>query len=155
MPSTDIQKKKKMFSIPFLLHEDDISDEYHNIRISKICTSAMLDLLGKRRRWRFVCREHAKNNTVPSHALKGRTPYSKRKWNTLLEEDLKTHFDQLKQEAEPIATGVVRELTGETNLRDVAYVGIATESPIHQNFDRLPLMLNKSKTKTTEKGILV
>jgi hypothetical protein len=118
MPATGIQKKKKMFSIPFLLHEDDNSDEYHNLRISKICTSAMLDLLGKRRRWWFVCREHAKNNTLPSHALKGRTPNNKRKWNTLFEEDLKTHFEQLKQEAEPVATGVVRELTGETNLRD-------------------------------------
>jgi hypothetical protein len=71
--ATDIQKKKKIFSIPSLFHEDDNSDEYHNLRISNICTSAMLDLLGKRRRWWFVCREHAKNNTLPSHALKGRT----------------------------------------------------------------------------------
>jgi hypothetical protein len=34
-------------------------------------------------------------------------------------------------------------------------VGIVTESTIHQNFDPLPLMLHKSKTQTTEKGILV
>jgi hypothetical protein len=110
--------RKKMFSIPYLLHEDDISDEYHDLLISKICTSAMLDLPGKRRRWWFVCLDHAKNNTLPSHALKGRIPNNKRKWNTLFEEDLKNHFEQLKQEAEPIATGVVRESTGETNLRD-------------------------------------
>jgi hypothetical protein len=34
-------------------------------------------------------------------------------------------------------------------------VGIVTESTIHQSFDRQPLMLRKSKTQTTEKGILV
>jgi hypothetical protein len=49
----------------------------------------MLDLLGKRRRWWFVCLDYAKDNTLPSHALKGRTPNNKRKWQTLFEEDLK------------------------------------------------------------------
>jgi hypothetical protein len=46
MPAADMLKKKNV-SIPFLLHEDDNSDEYQNLRVSKICTSAMLDLLEK------------------------------------------------------------------------------------------------------------
>jgi hypothetical protein len=55
--------------------------------------------------------EHAEKNTLPSHALNGRTSNNKRNWNALFEEDFKTHFEQLKQESGPI-TGVVRELTG-------------------------------------------
>jgi hypothetical protein len=65
MPAADMLKKK-MFSIPFLLQEDGNSDEYHNLRISKICTSAMLDLLGKKPlvvRLQESCRE--KHSSLP------------------------------------------------------------------------------------------
>jgi hypothetical protein len=72
----------------------------------------------KKKDWWYTCLKHSLNNTLPSHGLKGKTPNNKRKWDDQFRSALEEHFEQLKSEAEPISTGVVRELTGETTLRD-------------------------------------
>jgi hypothetical protein len=63
------------------------------------------------------------NNTLPSDAFKGRTPNNKRRWNDICHEALIGHFEDLKREAKPIATGVVRDITEELSLRDTDIFG--------------------------------
>jgi hypothetical protein len=88
-----------------------------------LCASALLDLLGKKKNWWYVCRQHALNNTVPSHPSKVKTPNNKRKWNEVYHDALKDHFEQLKKEVEPTASGVKRDINGETTLQyDVDYL---------------------------------
>jgi hypothetical protein len=118
----DVNQPKLRFAIPFLLSKDDNPNDYANLRSTKICGSALLDIIGKGKKWRYKCRNHAISNTLPSHGLKGRVPNNKRKWNDLYEVALEQHFEQLVKEAEPTAVGLVRELTGETSLRN-ALVG--------------------------------
>jgi hypothetical protein len=77
-----------------------------------------MDLLLKGLRFWKSCVHHHTSNTIPSHKLKGKLPNNKRKFLEDYQESLNEHFEELEKEAEPIATRYVRELTGETTLRD-------------------------------------
>ena len=78
----------------------------------------MQALLGKGRDWWKSCTDHNKNMTLPNHKLTGRPSNKRRRFLQDFEEQLTEHFEELKREAEPIATRYVREITGETSLRD-------------------------------------
>jgi hypothetical protein len=109
-----------VFPIPFILSEDDCMefDHYSNLRKSKICRDALVDILGLGRIYWSTCLQHALNNTLPDYKLKGRTTNRKRKWDATYFDSLVVHFEELRKEAVPIATRFVRERTGETTTRD-------------------------------------
>lgn len=118
MPIEDRTRHDKRYRIPFILHESDSMADYNILQEATVCQSSLARLLGRGRKWWYACRKHAMANTFPKHALKGREPNNKRKWNQDFDEDLAEHFESLRKEAEPFATSFVREKTGETTLRD-------------------------------------
>jgi hypothetical protein len=89
--------KSRELRIPFILGSDNVPEIFGELRDAKICSHALMSLLGKGFRWWKNCLDHNDNMTRPMHT---------------------DHFEQLKKEAEPIATRSVRETTGETTLRD-------------------------------------
>ena len=108
----------KRFPIPFLLSDKDKPEEYGELRQSKVCVSSLLDLIGKGKDWWRSCTKHAMANMLPSHKLIGRVSNNKRKFDELWGEALDNHFQDLKKEAAPLATRLVREKTGQNTLRD-------------------------------------
>lgn len=115
---SNLNVRHKRYRIPFITSSDDDPEDYIPLKEATACPSAIMELLGKGRRWWNTCKEHADRNTLPSHKSKGKISNNKRKFNTGYAQALKDHFELLKKEAEPVATGWVREKTGETTLRD-------------------------------------
>jgi len=109
---------RKKYRIPFILHAEDNSSDYLLLRNTLICSNAMMDVLSKGYKWWKDCVDHNKNMTLPMHKLTGKMSNKRRSFLSNFEEDLIDHFEELKLEAEPIATRYVREVTGETTLRD-------------------------------------
>ncbi len=117
-------KNSPLYPIPFLLRpaKDDVEEEevtdFGPLSETLICRDSLMDLLNIGYRWWITVTNHCKNHTLPSHKLRGLVANNKRKWNDLFESDLIDHFEELRREAEPIATRFVRELTGELSERD-------------------------------------
>ena len=109
---------KHVFRMPFILHPNDNAQDYATLRETFICQNAMMTVLSKGYRWWRDCVTHHKNMTLPQHKLTGKVSNKRRKFLADFEDDLEKHFQQLEKEAEPIATRYVREVTGETTLRD-------------------------------------
>jgi hypothetical protein len=84
-------------------------------------------LFGKGYRWWKNCLDHHDNMTLPMHNLTGKIANKKRSFLKMDERDLNDHFEELKKEAEPIASWYVREETGEATLRDT-YDGLSLPS---------------------------
>lgn len=110
--------QKKLYRIPFVLDNGDDPDKYRPLKNALVCSNALMDLLNKGLRWWNDCGKHYRRNTLPQHKLTGKASNRKRKFLEQYEDDLIDHFEELKREAEPIATRYVREVTGETTLRD-------------------------------------
>jgi hypothetical protein len=82
------------FSIPFILHHIPY-DQYalfDRLHKSVLCASSILDLLGRGKLWWTSCRDHARNDTTPQHALRGQTSNAKRKFDETFGSSLKEHF---------------------------------------------------------------
>jgi hypothetical protein len=98
--------------IPFILSPNDDPEDYNELKDLAICHNS------KRKTFWKSCVDHNSARTIPCHKLKRKTSNKKRKFLEDYEESLNEHFDELVKEAEPIATRYVREVTGETTLRD-------------------------------------
>ena len=109
---------KISYRIPFILDASHSPEDFLELRKATICANSLMNLLNKGYDWWKTCMDHYKNMTMPSHRLCGRISNNKRKFLSEFEEDLISHFEELKKEAEPIATRYVREATGESTLRD-------------------------------------
>jgi hypothetical protein len=108
-----------VFAVPFLLSEEwSSSEEFDNLRSATICRDALLDILGWGKKMWTTCLNHARNNTLPDHKLRGKKTNMKRKWDEVFQESLLEHFEDLRKEAGPIATRFVREKSGQTTTRD-------------------------------------
>jgi hypothetical protein len=118
MRANSNEGNKRLYTIPYILDSTDVAADYLALRNASICQSAMMCLLKKGYKWWKSCATHNRNMTVPSHKLTGQMSNKKRKFLVDYKEDLESHFGELVKEAEPIATRYVREVTGETTLRD-------------------------------------
>jgi hypothetical protein len=109
---------RKMFRMPFILSPLQDPLEFKDLREAAVCQHALMDILVKGKRFWYSCCRYHETNTIPKHQLTGKPSNKKRKFLEDYEEELMDHLEELKREAEPIATRYVRELTGETTLRD-------------------------------------
>jgi hypothetical protein len=124
-PRTRSRDTHKKYSIPFLAVHDGTEEGHidHNQRMlvimeAWICKHALQALIGYRyHAWKTVL-DCAEDRMLPTHKLKGLESNNKRKWEELYATSLIHHFEQLKQEAGPIATRTVRELGGQVTERD-------------------------------------
>lgn len=112
------QGDQKRFRIPFILQPDEDPLFYAVLRKSLVCSNAMMDLLDRSYNWWRSCAHHHRTMTIPGHASVGRVANNKRKFLELYQDDLQAHFQEIKAEAEPIATRTVRDATGTTTVRD-------------------------------------
>ena len=118
LPDDDGGNTIQEYRIPYILHANADLEQYQDLRNKRICVTAMRALLGKGRDWWKSCVDHHKSMTLPNHKLTGKISNKKRKFLGDFQEQLEEHFEELQREAEPIATRYVREVTGETSLRD-------------------------------------
>jgi hypothetical protein len=96
--------KSRELRIPFILGSDDVPENFGELSDAKICSHALMSLLGKGFRWWKNCLDHNDNMTRPMHKLTGKFGNKKRSFLLMYESDLDDHFEELKKEAEPIAT---------------------------------------------------
>lgn len=108
----------RRYPIPFLLDNSQDSSTFQALREATVCPSSLVELLGRSKKWLKECVDHATNNTLPSHGLIGKTSNNRKAFLLIFEDDLVQHFEELRKEASPIATRLVRESTGETTTRD-------------------------------------
>jgi hypothetical protein len=108
----------RRYPIPFLLDNTQDASSFNALREATICPSSLVELLGRSKKWLKECVDHATNNTLPSHGLIGKTSNNRKAFLQVFEDDLVQHFEELRKEASPIATRLVRESTGETTTRD-------------------------------------
>ncbi|KAG7361881.1 hypothetical protein IV203_025547 [Nitzschia inconspicua] len=109
--------KMKSFRIPFIV-EPYLDYDYDPLRKASVCLNALMDILAKGRDFWMTCVRHHKEGTYPEHKNVCRMSNKKRQFLQTYEKELDEHFEELKREAEPIATRYVREVTGESTLRD-------------------------------------
>jgi hypothetical protein len=77
-----------------------------------------MELIGVGKIWWTTCIGHALHNTFPKYPCKGKKSGIKRQWEEIFFESLVEHFEELRNDATPIATRFARERTGETTTRD-------------------------------------
>ena len=118
MRSNRDEERRRLYRIPFILHEDDDHLLYTNLRNQLICANAMMGLLGRGYKWWLDCTHHHRNMTIPQHKLTGKVSNNKRKFDDDFADDLHDHFVKLQSESEIISTRWVREATGQLSLRD-------------------------------------
>ncbi|KAG7358348.1 hypothetical protein IV203_014936 [Nitzschia inconspicua] len=110
-------KSKYTFRMPFYVAKDD-ARAYQDLREAFICHNAMLDIFARGYGFWKKCVQHHEMGLFPTHGNCGETPNNKKRFMEDHKKHLEKHFAELLREAEPIATRYVRELTGETTLRD-------------------------------------
>jgi hypothetical protein len=157
MRSNPNEGAKKRYRIPYILDPSDDAMKYQELKKCLVCQSAMMDILGTGYKWWRGCLKHYNQMTIPSHKLTGKMSNKKRKFLQDFEDDLKSHFEELEKEAEPIATRYVREVTGETTLRDADDSMLYLPSFFTQRNCYAKFCLEKRGTKisTTNKGTVV
>lgn len=150
----NLSQYKMVFRIPFILHGTEDAEDYRLLRNARICPNAMLDIIKKGVRFWTSCKKHFDQNTIPNHALAGKPPNKQRKFLQVYEAALIDHFDELKKEAEPIATRYVRESTGELTVRDTdeALVFLPSFLTVRSCYAKFCLEKRAAKVSTNNKG---
>lgn len=116
--------RDRRFCIPFLRTAPGAAtaaasdDPFAALQEALCCPSSILDILGKGKTFWNTCHSHSITNTFPFHKLTGQPSNKKRMWDSLYEDSLILHMEELRKESGPIATRFVREETGEVTTRD-------------------------------------
>jgi hypothetical protein len=123
-------KKHFVYCLPFIMTEADdavedsgaiVQDGTRAIVIEalqkhKICKSALMELMSVGKDWWRTCRNHLNRGTVPVHGLKNKPSNRKRKFRDEEEAYLIEFFVDIKEFAEPSATGEKSTHNDDTEL---------------------------------------
>jgi hypothetical protein len=83
----------------------------------QVCQSALRTILGVGKQFWSRCKQAATTGELPQHGLKGATSNRQRNFNAEIHPDLVVFFDEIQKLADPVATGIVGEVTAaETNI---------------------------------------